>query len=395
MHVDSSPAFRDPWFRTLVVLLTIIAAIYLGQTVWQLVAQVADLVILFVVAWLISFVLQPSVVALERVPRMTRTFAVLLVYLGLLLVLTAAAVVLVPEIATQSVLAAEQLPGLAEQIGQWGGGLAAFLASRGVVIGSYTDQLLRPLEAIGPTLVTNAFAIAGGVAAAVVQILLVIVVSLYLMLDGQRIGRYLLGAVPSRYRDDFSYFLSSVYRAFGGFLRGQIIQALVYGVGVALVMAVTGLPFVALTSVISGIAMFIPFLGPPLGMIPLLVVALATDAALLPFGSIRLLIALGLTVLLNMLVVNAVAPKVMSQQIGLHPVVVLAAFLIGARLAGPWGAVFSVPVAAVIVAMVSFYQLTHSERRERVLEVTGAPEETASVALLPPDTVGADPAPAR
>jgi predicted PurR-regulated permease PerM len=291
----------------------------------------------------------------------------MVVYLAFLLVLVMIGTLLVPALATQSALAAEQLPILAERIDQWTGGISSLLGGRGIVVGNYTEQLLRPLEAVGPLLVANALILATGAASAVFQIVIIIVLSLYLMLDGERIGTYLLLGVPLRYRDDFIYFVSSVYRAFGGFLRGQIIQSLIYGTGVAVIMLGAGMPFVALTSVLAGIAIFIPFLGPFLAMLPPLIVALTTDIG-------RTVIVVVLTGILNIVVVNIVQPKVMSQQIGLHPIVVLTAVLVGARLAGPWGALFGVPVAAVIVTMASFYRLTVAERKERVLEVTGPPE---------------------
>src|SRR6185503_14479288 len=142
-----------------------------------------------------------------------------------------------------------------------------------------------------------------------------------------------------------------------------------YGAAMALIMAVAGLPFAALSGVIAGLAMFIPFFGPALGMIPPLLAIITTD-----LGKLWVLIP---CIVLNIIVVNVVAPKVMSQQIGLHPTIVLAAVLIGARLAGPWGAVFAAPVVAVFATMVSFYQLTRTERRARVLEVTGMPDPLA------------------
>jgi predicted PurR-regulated permease PerM len=231
-----------------------------------------------------------------------------------------------------------------------------------VAIEQYTDQMLRPLESISGMVVSNAVPLFLGAGSALAQILLTIIVSLYLMLDGDRMGRFIVRAVPPRYRDDFIYFVSSVYKAFGGFLRGQIIQSLVYGAGVAIIMLGANLPFVALASVVAGVGIFVPFLGPVLGIIPSLLVALTVD-----FG--RAIIVFILTMVLNVVVVNVVQPKVLSQQIGLHPVVVLGAVLIGVRIAGPWGALFGVPVAAVIVTMVSFYQLTVAERTERVREI--------------------------
>jgi predicted PurR-regulated permease PerM len=159
-----------------------------------------------------------------------------------------------------------------------------------------------------------------------------------------------------------------VNRAFGGFLRGQIIQGMVYGLGIALMMLALNLKFVALASVTAAAAMFIPFIGPGLGFIPPILAALASESP-------NLLLAVVLTLAINVGVVNAVGPKVMSQQIGLHPILVLAAFLGGARLAGPWGALLGVPIAAIIVTMVSFYQLTLAERKRRVLELMGDEQE--------------------
>jgi predicted PurR-regulated permease PerM len=363
----ATPAFRDPWLRALVIILTVIAGLYLGQMVWNLVGQIADLILVFAFAWIISFLLQPIVTALTRISWVPRPAAVISVYLALLAALAVAIVALLPALAAQSALAAAEAPAVADRITAWASGITGFLVERGIAVPTLSEQLPRSIEVAGAIVFSNALNLVVGAGSVIVQVVLILVLSLYLMLDGDRIGNAIREALPPRYRDDFLYFVSSVYAAFGGFLRGQIIQSLVYGIGVAIVMAAVGLPFVALASVVAGIAIFIPFLGPALAMIPPLAVAVAID---LPRVPIILLLTLGL----NFVVINLVAPKVMSEQIGLHPIVVLGAVLVGARLAGAWGALFGVPIAAVIVAMVSFYKLTITERRERVLEVTGSQE---------------------
>jgi predicted PurR-regulated permease PerM len=379
LSVDFTPAplFRDPWFRTLVILLTIIAALYLGQMVWSLVAQVGDLVLLFIVAWMISFILEPTVTALSQVPRISRPVAVIFVYLLFFLALASAGIVLAPVLAAQAVLATEQLPYLADALERWANSAMSFLSSRGILPAAAAEQLLRPAEALGTAVFANAVVFATSAASAVVQILLVIIISLYLMLDAARIRGAVLATVPGRYRDDFIYFTSSVNRAFGGFLRGQIIQGVVYGLGIAIMMLVLNLKFVALATVLAAAAMFIPFIGPGLAMIPPILAALASDSP-------NLWLVVVLTVAINVGVVNAVGPKVMSQQIGLHPILVLAAFLAGARIAGPWGALLGVPIAAIIVTMVSFYKLTVSERKRQVLELTGDEQEPVGAPDVPP-----------
>lgn len=365
LHIDNARGLgRDPWFRALLILLTAIAALYLGHMLWVFISQVADLILLFAVAWLVSFVLEPAVAALTRLRWLSRTWAVLLIYVGVFVGLTVGGIVLLPELAAQSAEAAKQLPDLGDRVSQWASGAFAFLADRGVAVGLSAEQIMRPVETIGPGLVANIFTFATGAASTLVQVLLVIVLSVFFLLDSERIGNALVSAVPDRYRGDFIYFVSSVYRAFGGFIRGQIIQAGAYGVGIAVIMLVLGLPFAALASVLAGLGMFIPFFGPVLGIVPPVTVAVLAD----PAKTVPIFV---LTWALNFVIVNVVAPKVMSHQIGLHPIIVLTSVLVGFKFAGPWGAIFGVPVAAVIVAMASFYQLTRAERRERVLEVSG------------------------
>ncbi len=363
------PALEDPLVRALLTLLVIIAALWLVQMLWTLIVQFQDLILLFVLAWIISFLLEPGVAGLTR--WLPRAAAVLSVYLALLLIVGVGAVLLVPGLVVQSQALEDRLPELAARFAAWGAGWTGFFADRGISVGDYTSQLLAPIQSVGPWLVANALTLATQMASILFQMVIVIVLSIYLMLDGDRFGGRILQAVPTRYRHDFAYFVGSIYRAFGGFLRGQIIQSLVYGVGIAVVMLVAGLPFATLVSVLAGLSIFIPFLGPLLGIIPPVGIALAVDAS-------KVWVVLGASVALNLVVMNFVAPKVMSQQIGLNPIVVLGSVLVGARLGGPWGALFGVPVAAVIGAMLAFYQLTVADREQRVKEVVGSGEPVIS-----------------
>ena len=62
------------------------------------------------------------------------------------------------------------------------------------------------------------------------------------------------------------------------------------------------------------------------------------------------------------------APRILSQQVGFHPLLVFFAVLTGARVAGIWGAIFGVPIVAVLMTMISFYRANHEERAARLLE---------------------------
>ena len=71
---------------------------------------------------------------------------------------------------------------------------------------------------------------------------------------------------------------------------------------------------------------------------------------------------------LQQVIFNVLAPRILSQQVGLHPLLVFFAVLTGARVAGIWGAIFGVPIVAVVMTMISFYRASQEERAARLLE---------------------------
>jgi predicted PurR-regulated permease PerM len=84
---------------------------------------------------------------------------------------------------------------------------------------------------------------------------------------------------------------------------------------------------------------------------------------------------------------NVLAPRILSRQVGIHPLLVFFSVLTGARVAGVWGAVFGVPIVAVLVTMISFYRATKEERAARLLEHLPA-DELVSVDVSPPEPAG-------
>jgi predicted PurR-regulated permease PerM len=85
---------------------------------------------------------------------------------------------------------------------------------------------------------------------------------------------------------------------------------------------------------------------------------------------------------LQQVIFNVLAPRIFSQQVGLHPLLVFFAVLAGARVAGVWGAIFGVPIVAVLVTMISFYRATQEERAARLLEHLPA-EDLVSIDVGP------------
>jgi predicted PurR-regulated permease PerM len=375
---------RDPWLRALSILGCAIAGFYLVSLLWSIVQEFEDIILLFFLAWLVAFILEPVVGTLVE-GRLPRLAAIGLTYLTLLVLLCLGVILLVPALSLQIVEVARNLPAYVEQstafLNNLQGTMNEWLTSHGSPIlvdiksALNPQELSRRADALGPPILSNAIGFATGAATLLVEVLIMLILSFYFMVDGARLADSLIGALPLRAQDDSRFLVASIHRAFAGFLRGQMIQSLVGGLGTGVIMSALQVDYALLSSVFAALILLIPFLG------PVAAVALPVTIALLthPEATILLFVAL---LALQQVIFNVLAPRILSHQVGLHPLLVFFAVLTGARVAGVWGAVFGVPVVAVFTTMLSFYRANQDERAARLLEHLPA-EDLVSVDVSP------------
>jgi predicted PurR-regulated permease PerM len=377
---------RDPWLRALSVLGCGIAGFYLIGLLWQVVIEFADIILLFFLAWLVAFVLEPLVGTLVE-GRLPRLAAIGLTYLTLLVWLILGVILLVPALSLQIVEVARNLPAYVEQtttvltavqasVNEWltGHGSPLLIDLKSAL---NPQELSRRADALGPPILSNAIGFATGAATLLVQVVIMLILSFYFMVDGARLAESVITALPLRAQDDARFLIASIHRAFAGFLRGQMIQSLVGGVGTGLIMSALQVDYALLSSVVAALVLLIPFLGPVLAVVLPVTIALLTH----PEVTIYLFIAL---LALQQVIFNVLAPRILSRQVGLHPLLVFFAVLTGARVAGVWGAIFGVPIVAVLTTMISFYRGNQEERAARLLEHLPA-DELVSVDVGPND----------
>jgi predicted PurR-regulated permease PerM len=184
------------------------------------------------------------------------------------------------------------------------------------------------------------------------------------MIDSPRIIGALAQVTPARYRDDAELLIASIDRSFGGYLRASFILMLVYGAGTAIAMLVLGVPFALPAAVFAGAMMIIPLVGPMVAVVPPVMIALVS------VGPARAAILLVIMILLQQFVLQVLQPRIMGKSVGLHPIWVLASVLVGARIGGIWGAVFSVPVAAIVQTIVQVYYFRAAGNVDREEEIS-------------------------
>src|SRR6202521_5408452 len=262
---------RDPWLRALSILGCAIAAFYLVGLLWGIVQEFADIILLFFLAWLVAFVLEPVVRTLVEghVPRLA---AIGLTYLTLLVLVAAGVILLVAALTLQIVEVVRSLPVYVEQAtafltnmqstaNEW---LNSHRSPVLVDIGSALNpqELSKRADALGPPILSNVVGFATGAATLLAELLIMLILSFYFMVDGARLGESIITALPLRAQDDARFLVASIHHAFAGFLRGQMIQSLVGGVGTGLIMSVLQVDYALLASVVAGLVLLIPFLGP-------------------------------------------------------------------------------------------------------------------------------------
>ena len=173
------------------------------------------------------------------------------------------------------------------------------------------------------------------------SLVLVVILSLYMLADSEAILAKVERVVPGRYADELEILQRTVSTAFGGFLRAQVVLAAIQAVLTTIVVVGLELPYGFLIVLSSTLAMLIPFFGPPLALIPPI---LATAI----FSPNWVIIVAPVLLVVQSLLVNYVQPRLMREALGMHPLLVLVGLLVGAQIAGLWGALFVIPILAVL-----------------------------------------------
>jgi predicted PurR-regulated permease PerM len=369
---------RHAFLRVLVYTVTFIAALYTAGLVWSAVMHFGKIILIFLLAWVVAYILQPAANMLERI-NVPRRLAVLLIYLALGTLAVGGIALAIPSINGQvtllarelsSALAPDSLRHLTDQAVETLRHLGLTPADAHHLVNQVTGQVPKLIDGFAASAVATSTSLVGAAAEAVLDVLLVLILSFYIMLDGTRLTDTLVAKLPPAWLPDTQLLRAHIDAIFGGFLRAQLIIALSYGAFTWLVLAIVGQPNGLVFALVAAVVMLIPFIGPFMAIVPpLMLVVLQTPSSQLIGTLVIVLIAL---IIAQQITMQIIAPRVMSAQVGLHPLVLFAALLIGARESGAWGALFAVPVAAVLIAMLDTFFERFQQRSALYPDVQGA-----------------------
>lgn len=348
--------------RTLItaalVLLVAFLAIQVATALLGALALVADVLLVFLVAWAVAYLLVPLVDLVDRRSPLDRLGAVAVVYLAIFIVLAVVLAFGVPALAGQLAALGDRAPEFGERAAQVVVDIQDRFEGAGIPVdieGIYGALPGRLGELTG-AFAADALAIVAATGVLLFNTTLVLIIAFFMLVDGDRLWDRFTGLLSQELRSEAELFRQSADRSFGGFIRASLLLGLIYGVGTFLILAPLGVPFAGLLAVTSGLVMIIPFFGPFIAMVPVLTATI--------FGAAdRFLPVLILTIALQQVILNVIGPRLMANVIGIHPLFVFFGLLVGARIAGFWGVLLAMPLAGIANTFARYvYQVTRGRR---------------------------------
>lgn len=346
-----APPRRD-WLRIVLIQLVGLLTLAFVWLLGQLLRPISHTVILFLLGAALAFVLADPADFLAQRLGGRRSLGIALSYLILAALVTTVFLLLAVPLATQAAALAGELPSYATQFEGWMQNLDAWLQANGIQVNleSIAAQASSAIVAGGQAVLHDLVEAAAAMGGVLMNAVLILVVSAYLLTGFPAIRNNVVRAVPRRYRGVHEFARSNAARIMGAYLRGQLIMASVIGVLAAVGTGLLGLPDFVVLGVLAGLFELVPMFGPILSAVPAVIVALFQ-----PWPTVLWVIILFLVI--QQFESNWLGPRVTGHAVGLHPLGAMFALMVGFEVAGLLGGLFAVPVAGVLwVFTVATYQ---------------------------------------
>lgn len=322
----------------------------------------------FVAAALLAYMGDPLADRLQRL-KMPRTLAVVTVFLITFLMVASLVLLVGPLIKSQIGALFQALPDIAHRVEQvWLPSLLGWMnveAGDDVGIGAFLARYSDMFASWSGTILLSVGKSGGVLAAAVLSLFLIPILTFYLLRDWDSIMLHLSALLPDSQRATITALARDTDEMLGAFLRGQVLVMLALAVIYTLGLSLVGLKFAIAIGVVSGLVSFVPYLGFVFG------IALAgLTVALEPNPLWQFVGVLATFSIAQAIEGSILTPKLVGDRIGLHPVIIIFAVAAGGQLFGFFGILLALPAAAVLSVLVRFaYHRYLKEHPELVVEL--------------------------
>lgn len=296
--------------------------------------QIRDVLIVIFVALVLAAAIDPWITALERrgVPR---GVGIAIIFISLIAFISLVLIALVPLLADQLTQFVNAFPDLYAK---------GFSLIQGVKDQTILDGLQKGVESLNSAvgqLTQGFFSGVVGFFGGVFTFISIFVLTFYLTMEEQGMKRLAVDLAPAKYRPYLSKLFHRIEERLGHWLRGQLFLGLIIATVTYIGLSILGVKYALVLALIAGITELLPAIGPFIGAIPAIIVALSQQPILAVWVT-------GMYLVIQQLENHLIVPKVMSKAAGLNPVIVIISLLVGAKLAGMIGIILAVPTVIII-----------------------------------------------
>ncbi|WP_139490362.1 AI-2E family transporter [Brevibacillus dissolubilis] len=339
---------RTRFFRFAIYTILVLIIIYLIwltrpilSVIWAIIGEVA---VPFLVGLLVAYLLHPVIELLEK-RKVPRLVAVLLIYLLFVLIITVALINAIPAFTTQLIELSDDLPRLTKWYQVWMQEWEAHKYFLPDSIQSGVDRVIIQSQermSMGISEVVNN---ARNTLGKLVAYAVVPFIAFYMLKDMKDINRGFMMLIPHKYRKQAAVVFRDINTSLGKYIHGQIVVAVIVGVLAFLGYWLIGMPYPFVLASFVALTNIIPYIGPLIGAIPALIVALTISVKQVVFVLI-------MNMIVQVLEGNILSPNIVGKSLHLHPLMIIFALLAGETVGGIVGMIFAVPVLAVVKVVV-------------------------------------------
>ena len=300
---------------------------------------------------LVTFIERPKPHAIRRrIPRWVAILAIYLVVVGAIVLL---GLMVIPPLIAQAAALWQQFP---EQFNRMQSLLVQYkLLTRRITL---AEAVSNAPNGAGSNAVGTVLVALSSVLGDVFALITVLILSFYLLIEAHAMFEYLMRFVPAGRRADVATVARQAVVKVSAWLRAQLVLAGVMGTFAAVGLGLMGVPFFYVVALVAAIGETIPIVGPIIGGITAVAVAITVSPKLALMVGAYFLV-------LHQLEANILVPKIMERNVGVSPVSVMVALLIGGALWGLIGAILAIPTAAIISVIVAELLAEHEMRIQR------------------------------
>lgn len=314
----------------------------------------SDMIYTIIISTVLAYLLNPIVNYFEK-HKITRSFGVLIIYLVIIGIIFILSFLVIPKTGREIKGLLIVLPRYFKKLSKFIDGLYMkyylSLDNMPPIFQSIEEIILNNINAIENVIITSISRFFEGIVSTfskVVSLILIPILTFYFLKDKEYFKTKLYLTIPKNNRKEVKELFLEIDRSLSQFIRGRLLLAVYVGIATTILLLVLRIDFAIVIGMITGIADIIPYFGPFIGFLPAVFFGLLSSPIKALWVSIFFV---GIQWVEN----NVLAPKIIGESTGIHPVTILLALVIGGGIFGVMGMIFSIPAVAIIKILFNFF----------------------------------------